>query len=529
MFLIRRLFLPVFLCLALFLSVPLHAADINAEEAKRLQSLFEETITEYKEEKDSEHITIVFDGDVEAEATDTHYAITLPHASIEYADKSKINIGFISINAKPAKIEGGWNMAIAIPSPVKLIDPKGKTVGEIEIAEQKTIGIWIEEERQFLKLDATYKNITLTDSDDLTAFIIPELTTKIDFEIDEQNLWSGPVQFKIKDLNSKSAAAGIEFSAKEIAMHSMLEQYNPRSLKNNNETLKILAAMHKEQGNKVQSPNQVLGFWNLLFDIIKTSFNSFKIGLKVEEIKVIPYLTPLHQRPPQDLSIKDAQVSLELNNIMEPKAGLRIRTGFTGFENKNDNDDLTDIYPSDSLIDISLDNIPVEELITLAQSTLQSATQHPSIAGLSKINLLIKLPMVLSEAGTKLQVKQNYITGKEYNIDLNGVMEADSKAMNSATANAKAIITGLDKLITKVENKIDTVKNPAQKDQLHALHKQLLQLRSFSKEVTDEQGNVTREAELIMTPEGKIMLNGQDISLLGAVMGQGDLIKNMMP
>ena len=140
------------LCLILFTgSFSAHAATLNTKESTHLKSLFENIITQYKASKDDESVTLIFDGQVESEIAGTHYAITLPHTSLHYADGSKISIGFITINAKPAKIKGGWSMAIAIPTPIKLINKNGKTAGEINIGKQSTAGIWMEEEELFLK------------------------------------------------------------------------------------------------------------------------------------------------------------------------------------------------------------------------------------------------------------------------------------------------------------------------------------------------------------------------------------------
>lgn len=526
---LRTLTLTVTLCFALFLgNVVAHASSFNAKESEHLKTIFKEIITQYKTEKDSKDVTLVFDGEVESEITKTHYAITLPHTSLHYADGSKVNIGFITINAKPAKIKGGWSMAIAIPSPIKLIDKNGKTAGQINVGEQSTAGIWMEEEKLFLKLDARYNNLTITDADDKAAFEVPELTLKLNFEPDENGLWSGPAQLKIKNLKTALQQTGAKLTIGEIAGYTKLNKYNPKAAQNNKETLSALRELSIEQQNKPDSPEHTIALLNLIFETMKNSFDDTKFGLKIENINITEAPRFLKTTPTKTTHIDKAHISFELTNLMQNASGIRIRSGFSGIGSKGTSE-TEELLPTDMLLDITLDKIPVQQLISLAQSTARNMQRNPNISGLSAISLMLKIPAILSAAGTNLEIKQNYLTGNDYNIDLSGILKADVVAANSATANAKAVITGLDQFIEKADAKLATIENAEEKEELQNILIQLKNIKNFTKEITNEDGTVTHEINFIMAKDGKMLLNGADISLLSMLMGQGNLLQNIMP
>ncbi len=528
---LKTITLAATLCLWLFAGdVSAHAAALNTKDSEHLKTMFKTIINEYKKTKDNTNVTLVFDGEVESEVTDTHYAITLPHTSLHYTDGSKINIGFITINAKPSKIKGGWSMAIAIPSPIKLINKAGKTAGQINIGKQSTAGIWMEEEKLFLKLDAQYNNITLTDAKQTSVFDIPELTFKVNFEPDENGLWSGPAQLKIKNLKTILQSTGTKISIGEIAGYTKLEKYNPKALKNNQDALSALKELRTRtrEDNKPNSPEHSIALLNLIFETMKNSFDNTKFGLKVENISITSAPKFLKISPPETTHIDNAHASFELNNLMQNTSGLRLRTGFTGITNKNQNE-ITEFFPTDMLLDITLDKIPVESLIALAQSTIENINKHPQISGLNAINLMLKIPAILSAAGTNLEIKQNYITGTDYNIDLNGIIKADIIAVNSATGNAKAIITGLNQFIEKAESKLSDIEEKNEKERLQNALIQLKNIKTFTKKTQDEEGKTKHEIDFIMEKDGKILLNGADISLLSIILGQGNMLKTIMP
>lgn len=511
-------------CLLTAYSAQASATALNQQQADHLKSIFSEIINKHKSNATPSATHMLFDGEVTSEISQTHYAITLPHTTIQYADGSQIKIGFISINAKPANIEGGWSMAIALPSPLELINKQGQSTGTISIGEQTTKGIWMEDAQQFLKLDAAYKNIELKDADDLIAFEIPESSLKINFEIDENALWSGPIQFKIKNLKTHLIGAVGTFSAGEIANYTKLEKFNPLAMRNNTEIWDALDSLRQEKGAVIRTPAQLTALYNLIFDGLRNSVDTAQTGFKIKDIKVEPINTIFAATKTAHYKIDQAHISMGLSNLMEKAASLRARWGFEGVETNNKKGHM-EFFPSDMLADITIENIPASELISAIQSTMNTAARTPQIAGLSTISLLVRLPEILSNAGTKLQIEQNYITGKDYNIDLSANLMADITAKNTATGSLSAEMIGLDTLIDKVQNKAEQSEDKAVKAELEQLLKTLQNLHGYS--IKSETEN-KRNTKLLVQKNGQILLNGEELNMLGLMAGQNKLIQNMI-
>jgi len=521
------------LLIAMFPAITPACAEtaLTEQQAAHLKTLFADMIRDYKAAESNPQMTPVFDGEVAVERTDSHYAITLPHASMEYSNGAHINVGFITINAKPGKREGSWNMAIALPTPITLIDAEDKTVGTIHIGKQKTIGIWLEEERLFMKLDSSLHDIRVTDSQDGEAYSLSELALKLNFEEDEQQHWSGPAQLKLTDLEGTIAQTGAPYAVDEISARLDVERYNPRAFRQNKEILQQISALYNGAGT--QNPQESFALYNLIFDMIKTTLNTGKLGIVVKGVTLPPLQQPfpiaaLNPHKKDARHIDTIHVGAELNNFMEPNSGLRLRLGYNGADQAMRIDE-ADLIPADMLLDIELDQIPVEELIALTRETMQLSTNSPNIAGLGALNLVIRLPMLLTEAGTKLNIRKNYMTGTDYNIDINGMLQADESAKKNLKGDINATITGLQSLQDRVQKRLEVTNDPQERETFQTLREHLETIEQYAEEKTNEEGVTTHILHLTVTPEGKITLNGKDVNMIGLIMQQNPLLKNLIP
>lgn len=121
-------------------------------------------------------ITLVYEGQATVEKAEGYYAVTLPPIKLVFEDGRILDIGMISINARPDPIEDGrWVMALALPSPIVMTDDAGNLVQRIDSGQQTTRAVWDNALGRFSTYEGTYKNVKITKARGLYSVQIPEL------------------------------------------------------------------------------------------------------------------------------------------------------------------------------------------------------------------------------------------------------------------------------------------------------------------------------------------------------------------
>ena len=179
---VRKLFLFIGLSACFFMPHAVCADDVDRDGAYRLQKIFEDLIENQKGVLvPNLGITLLYDGRVNVGLEQQYYAVTLPHIKALYPDGRVFELGMISVNAVPGKVQGRWTMTIALPMPMVMLDKKNQIVLRIDTAEQSAIGIWDERLGGFLKFQGNYKGVHIDGvTRDFTAQI-PTVTAQYDF------------------------------------------------------------------------------------------------------------------------------------------------------------------------------------------------------------------------------------------------------------------------------------------------------------------------------------------------------------
>jgi hypothetical protein len=494
-----RLFLLALATASIFVATPAsyaYAATATAQGAHTLKTIFEDVIKQQKDISSLNHDSqVIFEGDVTVEPVGDYYAITLPDTKIRYQSGDTLDIGIISINASEHDIAGQWKMSIALPTPIIMYTPRRNQIMRINIGAQQSGGIWDESMRHFIKLNSTYKNVTIESARPYTySATIPTVEVHLDLTKNADNTWSGPLHISGKDVQFNLSDTGQKGNINNINARFDLDQYNPAALQQYQQQVGTLA-----QGN---NPAALQGS---LIELIMTASKGFKAQISADGLNTsAPTKAATNTTGAPTLSFDKAFLAFDLSDFGASNDNgnvkMNSRLAFSNLRQNTAQNDAQSLTPTDANIDIRMENLPLRQLLALDAN--------------SNIALTTRIATVMSQAGSVINMNDNHITGKDYKVDMNGLIQMHGRDISSATADISTAITGLDALMQKTKAQAADASNPDHPTmQAASLY---LGMLSLFAQPEQRNGQTVHTFKLVVTPTGQILINGMDIN---ATMG----------
>jgi hypothetical protein len=486
MFPARWLF--VLVSFALLLAGPARAQAINAEGAAKLKTVFEEIIDYQKNAAKADgRIGLEYEGEVTVEPAGSYYAVTLPHMRMIYPDASTLEIGMISVNASPHDTPGQWKMAMAMPTPMVMLDAQKKHIMRLNIGAQNSVGIWDEKLKHFAKLDSTYKNVVMEGIQPGFTIRMGEVKIRSDLTPDAAGLWSGPGFASVAGLDVDLPDTATKAHIDEIRANIDLDQYNP-----------VLMRQYRSE--------QVAGTSSraAIFGGLAKAAKGFKSQQAASGIRITkPGIDP--NAAPETIAMDKAYLGLDIASANAGSVNMGVRSGYSGLALSSIPTELQSLQPTEGNFDVVFANLPVNEMSALGEETLQAGER----AG---VTLLMKAPAVLSQAGSTATIKETYISNKDYRIEMAGALKADAASMTGVSGDMRAAFHGLDKLLAKTQV---LAADPGSKNAalFRSVSAQLETLKDLAK-VETVNNSFVHVFELSIAPPGQMLLNGQNLLAL---------------
>lgn len=481
------------------IALPVQAASLNKDDANKLKTVLDTYLREQIAIMGIDGVTkLETQGETTVEMADTYYAATLPYLKVAYPDGSHTDIGMISINALPGDSPGQWKMRVAIPSPIVVTDKGGTELGRVTISGQRAAGIWDETMQNFVKLDALYKDIAFAGSEG--SFKIPETKILYDFKPDAAGKWSGPGTIEASNIQTTDGTLRIE----KVKADFSIDQYSAVALKDYRQKIADLSK------SMVTKPSAEIStaFGNTMLDFLTTAGNGMMARY---EILGFHLAKPASGNDPAiNVDIPKGFFAAELGNLLAGKARFTMQGGFNDLKISPEPPGSEGLIPTSSSVNIALDNVPLRDITTLLRNTMESAIKQPEMQQLAGVSLMVKLPALLSQAGTTLSITETHTGNAEYDVKIEGKAKADFNAVNSATADATATFRNLDSLLTKLKAQ---EKNPQTKDPkgIQNVIAQLEWIKQVAKTEKSANGQTLHIIDFTMNPQGQMLLNGQDM------------------
>ena len=204
------------------------------------------------------------------------------------------------------------------------------------------------------------------------------------------------------------------------------------------------------------------------------------------------------------IQFDNALIGMDVGGFLSNKVFLNFMLGYDGLTASNMGLP-KDIMPSDVNVNLGFVNLPLKELSTIGQNAAKTIADNPDSKGMVGLSLMMRLPALLSQAGTQAKINNSYIGNQDYRFNVGGSVLANVAAVTGATAVANGTFKGLDTLINRTQYYEQT--EASNKEQYEKLLQQLFFLKAVGQK---SGGGDTYLYKFELTPSGQMLLNGQD-------------------
>jgi len=467
--------LCMLLCLA---ATPLQAQETTKERALSLQSHFQNVLENRQkniENATNAQRTLKLEGRVSVEPADGYYAITLPPMRMIRQDQTETRIGMISMNASEHKASR-LKVTLALPTSILGLDADGQEAVRITIQEQKTAGIWHEELESFIKLDAHYKDVRIEASGGETTLRLPEILVRYNLEEDEDKRWSGPTWIQANNITLDTKNENISSIIENITFSTHIDKFSAQALKSVQEA----------------SPVNITENLNMA-DGMKTRLNINGVKLSTTE---------------QTLSLDNTAFLMSFDDALSDTANIQFGFSFKGANSTDISDDLKSLAPRNANFSLTHNNIPLAQI---QEILLNSAPTNAQMAGFST---LLKLPAILSQAGSTIELQNTFMSNDQYRMDLDSTVRADITAAHSATLTGTLAVSGLDKILSILQVSATNSQTEKHGTFMRTLARFLERLKPISKIKTNPEKGFVHVFDFEVGKDGQLLVNGQNATTL---------------
>jgi hypothetical protein len=512
-----RLFALVLVCVLMFAPFSAQAA-IDKAGAAHLTGIFTKLLDEQKISARLQGQDLKSQGEVLVEPAGSYYAVTLPHLSLVHADSSTLDLGILVINAMPGSSAQEWKMTLAIPTPIIGYDAAKKPISRLDIGKQSFTGVWNESINNFSKLDARYENITSLSSANGATLKIPKAAVIYDLTRNaDGKTWSGPTKFTMENITLLREGNAGQSKIGRLTMDTMVQDYSYEKMREYQQKMTALSATASAAAvNSDQLADVIL-------DMIGSIWGGFGTQIVLDDVDLSRPAIP--GSPAGRLATKQIRLGFDAKGFAADNVTMTMKTQYDGLTLTPAPAGFNEVTPGRLNLDLTVENLPYKKLINLTRKTAEAAStsaEPQKNAGMLAAKLI---PQMLTQAGTTLKINKSYLGNNTYNIDLDGQAVANMATVMGAVGKATLNITGLDDLIalTKAQMKKTDLPPDAMK-KLQGTFVTLSVLQLSGQQGKDATGKSMRSYNLELTPEGKVMVNGADLTTLmtlaGAAAGQ---------
>ena len=505
--------LPIF-CFSFFI-LSFHASassNANADMAT-LKKIFQDMLDYQKDVSKiyGEEVTLNYDGEITVTQQEGYYAIALPSISISgfedinQTEKSVLDIGVININAIRGEEAGTWKTMFNLPSSYELKDSSGVDF-IIKIGSQTNAGLLVEKLGYFTKLDMKLNDITMFIGEEKLDIAMSNISLLQNLSSTDGIRYSGPTTFSANDFvmsaeegdTVKLGKIGADVTFNDIVLPS-LQDYKAKVLKHQ-EAFASLA----DTGNQESIDDQAI--MAMFMDLYDFDLDGLSFQYSVNDFS-------LHNKDTNDhFEFASGVFGIDIEGLMKETGSTGLIFGFQGVQSTDEEPEYKDIMPRNVNLAIRAKNIPVTQLSELASTTMDSISTNPEMAQMAGLGVLMKVPMLLSAAGTTIEISDTFASANAYNTTLSGQAKADMAAITNITADLKSVFAGLDNVLAIAEQ----YKGAENEYGMYytQLADTLVKLKSVGVATKTSDGKPAYEFNFKVEPDGKMTINGHDANML---------------
>lgn len=510
----------IFSVIAFLLCAPIPALAQD-QTAARIEALFKEMLAGQRQQAAAHHGTLETDGEILVENKGAYYAVTVPATTFIGGEGLKVVVGKIPVNVMAGDAPDLWKMALVVPSPIKVYQDN-KPFLTLSLGAQSTSGVWNETLGNFVKLDSRIGAFKIREESGLFELSAPEISARYDLKETSKGLWSGPMLISMKEIaalftDDGASGRGASFKAGELVFDYKVADLSPEAMKRFREQMGALAENEADPATGAgPSAEHIKGMYALIRDYLRNAFESGSGDIRVRNLEIVP---PESAKDDRTLSLGEGGFGMDMSGFRSGNAALGFRFGFKEMKITPTPEDFGPLAPDSLQVNLSIDKIPLDKILELGKTTIDSAAASPEgAAQIAMMQAAMMLPALLSESGTTVSLKDNRVaSGSLYEATLNGTAIAKVGAAHGAVVSGRMEIVGIENVVAWLKAKSDkTQEDVAMTDQ--AL-KTLTALQMVGQQGTSAGGKPSRTYDFVLDEQGKATLNGTDIEALMQTIG----------
>lgn len=466
----------IIFAIALFACVPAFAAaKIDQAGADALKPRIADSLASVAASFSQSGITMQQTGSLLVEPAGDYYAVTTPNITLALPNGVTRTVGMVAINAIPTDNADVFKVAVALPTP--MIDTRdGKTVGALEIGTQSMNGIWNLAALAFLQLDADYKNIRQNDQTRNTLTTVPELT--IDTKLTPNGtLYSGPLEMVFTGMSRTEPK--LSWSAATVRARIMLHDVD---LKIANDAKKAVAG-----GNAANINAAMIAYFTKAID-------RADIFLDEQDVK---YKT----------TNTDGTVAERTFKTLTARASLtKIKSGF-----------------ADGKMNVTVEGIatsdPKQVQFTPTRANFNGTIERFPVAGFFAATDRAAMETAFNNAKTRVVFENSVMEAPAYHMSMNADVTASAKS-KLGVGKYHMEVRGIDQLIAHLNSPQGAQSLGLGGGAVTNLVPLLAVVQLTGHSTKDAQGRDIRTYDLVLKEDGRIILNGNDMTAITSTLQQ---------
>lgn len=461
----RRLLL---IASALLLSFPALAAPaIDEAGAQALKPRIDDALNYLAQTMQKSGVTMERTGDLMVEPAGTYYAITAPHITLDMPGGIRRTVGMIAINAIPTDDPDVFKVAIALPTPMMDTDAKGDRIGSLSIGSQNMSGLWNMPAAAFIEMNGQYQNIRLTNTAQGLDVSIPAMaiTGKL---TQSGGTWQGPAQVQITNLSHKDKLAS--YQAANLRIHADMRGID-----------------FKAPATSSKTPVGMNAAQAVFADFVTRYADEADITVTADDVSF---------QGARSGTLKTASLQTNLKGLKNKSASANWNLGLDGIA-------LTD---------------PAAQRFTPSRIAFKGAGEKLPVDDLARMAQGASWTKLLADAGSGITVENLILDAPAYGVDAKGNFVASAASPLGGIGDLSVKVRGVQELNTWLASPA-----AAQALGVQSVPQQLVAILAIvqltGKDGTDASGRPTKDFDLKVAPDGKISVNGADMSALSQMGG----------
>jgi hypothetical protein len=141
-----------------------------------------------------------WDGRVQVTASGDHYDVDLPSLGVTNKDGSRLGVGVVRLALTP-DADGSLGVGVTLPSRISLLAADGSPDGDLTIGSQHFFGRWLPTLGTFVKVDGSYGDLLAASPKDSSRLAVGGVTVHVDLSEAAAGRWTGPSTLVVNKLD----------------------------------------------------------------------------------------------------------------------------------------------------------------------------------------------------------------------------------------------------------------------------------------------------------------------------------------